>query len=227
MAIASIQAWLDSPDKSYSYGLALYEQYGDNKTMLALVKSGSTPFHFTKLQAALQLLNQRADLVPKPIVIGQFKPDPINVPNSKEAIDFKDAPEKILEIRAQKTLAYAQARKLHESIRMMDSREHRLKAALELLDHMDFVNESWAIIDEWKEKGTIRETVVKEQAAKLSTLTQAQLLKEQALLGPNITKDKKRLAECTDPRKQVKIQTRLQERMIRMEEVRRRLNEFV
>jgi len=227
MAIASITAWLNSHDKSYSHGVALYEQYGESRTTLALIRSGSSAFHFNKLRTALEELNLQTDIAPKPIVIGQYNPDPIATPGSKASVDFLNAPDKILEIRNQKNLQYAQARKLHESIRVMDSKQHRLQAALELLDLMDAVNESWSIIDEWQEHGRVLETVQKEQVADVAQLSHVELLKEQALLGPNITKDKARLNECADPRKQVKIATRLQTRELRMEEIRRRLRELV
>jgi hypothetical protein len=227
MAIASITAWLTSPDKSYSHGRALYEQYGEDRITLAMIRSGSSTFHFNKLLAGLQKLNLHTDIAPKPIVIGQYKPEPVAVPGSKADIDFKDAPEKILQIKTEKSQRYAQARKLHEAIRIMDSKQHRLSAALELLDHMDFVSDAWSIIDEWREKGNIREMVQKEQCSSVADLTHAELLKEQSLLGPNITKDKARLAECKVPRKAVKIAARLQGREIRMEHIRRRLRELV
>ncbi len=82
-----------------------------------------------------------------------------------------DAPEQIQQIRNEKNRRYAQARKLHESIRMMDSREHRLQAGLELLDHMHVVNDARSAIDEWSRSGQIRHQEQMRQAVQADQLT--------------------------------------------------------
>jgi hypothetical protein len=227
MAIASITSWLNSPDKNYILGRALYQQYGSDPVTLALINSGSTAYHFNKLFQALTELNKKVGLEPKQIVIGDFHPEPVSSPSGKSNPDFAGAPEKILQIREEKNRRFAQARKLHESIRLMDSREHRLKAAVELLNHMDFVNECWSIIDEWRDHGHVRHQEEIKQAADVSDLTEAQLIREKTNLASNITKDRAKLQACKDPRKQVKLSQRLQARTIRLEQIRRRLSEFV
>lgn len=226
MAIASITAWLNDPNRNYLHGKALYEQYGENKAVLALIRSGSGSFHLAKLKEGLEKLNLLANLEPKPIVINDYhRPEPAAAPG-KTNPDFTSAPDQILRIRNEKNEKYAQARKLHETIRMMDSRQHRLQAGLQLLDLMDEVNESWSIIDEWKEKGTIREKMLADTEKSVAELTLAELLQESRNIPPNITKDRKKLPTATDAKK-VDIALRLEAREARLKAIKKRLDEIV
>jgi hypothetical protein len=228
MAIASITQWLNSPDKNYLQGRLLYEQYGNNRVTLALISSGSGSYHLSKLITALADINSRPEIKPQQIAIAKVVAVPMPVVKaSKEAIDYKDAPQLILDIRAQKTENYATARKLHESIRFIESKEHRCSAGLQILDLMDEVSEAWGIIDEWKEKGHVRAVEQKKQMAAVSEMSHLELLQEEKRLAPNVTKDRKKLLKPLSKRKELDIQVRLQERSIRLEEVRRRINEFV
>jgi hypothetical protein len=208
MAIASITGWLNNPHKTYHQGHALYEQYGDNPVLKVLLKSGSTSYHLAKLKAGLEEVNKKSNLVPKPIVISQFIPEQLVSPG-KTAHDYKDAPEKILQIRDLKTNRYAQARKLFEMIRVLDSADLRKQAALEMLDHMDFVNESWAVIDEWKANGVIREIEEKQSTIEIADLCIPDLLKESKNLPSYISKAKTKLAKAKTPTSQVKASARL------------------
>ena len=236
MPIPSITAWLNSPDKPYHHGRALYEQYGSDRVLLALVKSGTGPYHFQKLRAGLELLNKNSNLVPKPIIIGALAteaPNPIphvreNIRNSKFLNpDLTNAPDEITKIRDEKNKRYAQARRLFETIRVMDSREHRLQAGLELLDHMDFVNDSWSVIDEWKESGKVREIKQAETEKEAAALALPELLKEAQNLPTYITKDRKKLAAAKTDKEKMKISLRLEFRIKRLDLIKTRINEIV
>lgn len=168
----------------------LYEQYGSNKLTLTILKSGDGTYHFAKLQAALEDLNSKKDLVPKPIVIEEYVPDPEPAPGKKN-LDFKTAPEQLIEIRNDKTKRYAQARKLHETIRILDSQDHRLAAALELLDHMDYVNNCWEAIDKFMHTGELITLPQEEKAPAVVDLSLAKLLRERANLPSYASKAKK------------------------------------
>jgi len=221
MAIASITKWLEDPNKSYNHGKALYEQYGDNRLLKTIINSGSSAYHFGKLLAGLQEVNKKSNLIPAPIVIGDYvapAPDP-----ARHQVDFATAPEKINQIRDEKAARYAQARKLHESIRFLDSADLRLQAALELLDHMDFVNDSWAIIDEWKETGKIHEIAKKQAEATVDELSLEDLIKESKNLPSYITKARKKLPGITKPAAQVKAAARLEQLINRFNAVKTRL----
>lgn len=225
MAIASITAWLNNPARSYYQGRMLYEQYGENRVLITLFQSGSTSFHFSKLTAALQALNTQANLEPKAIVLKEPAPAPLVRPDKAAPIGFEEAPDKILEIRNEKNRRYAQARRLFESIRVLDSKDLRRDAALQLLDHMDYVNEAWGAIDEWKDSGRIREIQQKETTLEVSELSLVELVQESKNLPPNITKDKNKLKAATLPSVQAKIAARLQARIHRLELVKRRLKD--
>lgn len=226
MAIASITAWLNSIDKNYLQGRLLYEQYGTSRITLALISSGSGQYHLTKLTIALQEINDLPDIQPKQITIAAVIDD-APTSRAKKEIDYKDAPQLILDMRTQKSEDYALARKLHESIRFIDSRQHRLDAGLKILNLMDKVNDSWSIIDEWKEKGHVRAIEQQKQIAAVATMTLPELLQEEKLLAPNVSKDRTKLKKPLSERKKLEIQVRLQERSLRLEEVRRRMNELV
>jgi len=68
MAITSITAWLNTSNLNFTRGRLLYEQYGDNRLVLAVIKSGSGFYHFSKLHAAMLKLNEKKYLEPKQIV---------------------------------------------------------------------------------------------------------------------------------------------------------------
>lgn len=220
MAIASITAWLNG-SRDFYHGRMLYEQYGSDRLTLTIIRTGSSAYHFSKLVEGLELINKQANLEPKRI---EF-PDPpqIITPNDK----WGGAPDPILEIRNEKNKRYAQARRLFEAIRVMDSQTHRLEAALTLLEDMDFVNESWEAIDQWRETGKVKEVQKSEADKKVSQLDLKELIRQSKNLATYISKDKKRLKESSDPKKQVKIKSRLELRQYQLDEINRRINELI
>jgi hypothetical protein len=223
MAIASITNWLNSKEKNYHNGRLLYEQYGESKTLLTLFNTGSTNFHFKKLLAALEDLNKLANLEPKQITIPNVIA-PIKEIGGKYGVDFESAPEAIQEIIKNKNDHYARARKLHESIRIMDNQEHRLEAGLQLLKHMEYVYDAWSAINEWKDNGRIRELEKEQTEIAVSELTTAQLYKELANLAPNISKDKTKLKTIKEPKKQAEVANRLQDREHRLKLIKERIS---
>jgi hypothetical protein len=227
MAIASITGWLENPDRTYHQGRALYEQYGENKAILALIKSGSGSYHLGKLIEGLRLVNQQCNLVPKPIVIGNYSAPAPNVAPGKTNLDFTSAPDQILRIRDEKTQNYAQARALFANIRVMDSKQHRLKAGLELLDLMDKVNEAWSVIDAWKDTGKIAEQKQAETEKDVAALTIRELIAESRNLPTYITKDRKLLETDLPDAKRVEVAFRLQFRIARLKLINNRLDGIV
>ena len=215
MAIASITTWLNDVNRSYNVGKLLFEQYGDNKVTLTLINSGNSSFHQQQLFKALQKINLQVDLQPKKIVIGNM-PTPEKENHGKTVIEYKTAPEQILNIREQKSARFAQARKLHESIRIMDSQEHRLEAALQILELMDEVNEAWAIIDQWNENGEIIAQKQKEQVKAIEEMNIHELLREKANLSPNISKDKKRITTAKNEKERLKYTQKYEDRKERL-----------
>lgn len=227
MAIASISKWLQECPRSYPLGVSLYEQYGDSSTMLKLVKSGSGPFHMAKLKEALEKINERANLVPKPITIPHVVIAQVAAPDKFDQVNYDTAPEQIRMIADNKTEKYARARALFEKIRHMDSQDHRLKAGLELLDLMDEVNDAWSVIDEWKDSGNIREEQKKAAKAEVAALTIQQLIREAKNLPTYITKDQQKLSGSLTDRQRVKVAQRLQEYKDRLKLVKERLGNAV
>jgi hypothetical protein len=222
MAIASITTWLDNPNKSYHHGRLLYEQYGDSRVLLTLLKSGSGSYHFSKLKEGLEKVNKKANLVPKQVVVGNYLPAEKS-DLSKKNPDFTDAPAEIEKIRQEKSKRYAQARDLFANIRFMDSRENRLRAGLELLDHMDFVNDSWLVIDEWKETGKVLELKKVETEKEVADLSVAEMLKEVKNLPTYISKYKQKLKNAKAPALKSKFAKKLEAMQHRFNLIKQRL----
>ena len=222
MAIASLTLWLNDPKRDYNHGRLLYEQYGSNPVILTILRSGSGSYHFSKLQTAIEQLNQKTDLVPKPIVIAEFVKEPAPKPGNKIK-DFKSAPDQIIDIEREKSQRYAQARKLHETIRIMDDKDHRLAAALELLDHMDFVRTCWDSIDLYNETGEVKPLPQEQEATPVDRLSVPELLKEQKNLPPNISKDKKKAAAASTAALKLKFSMRMEWRIERLQQINERL----
>lgn len=173
----------------------------------------------------MEAVNLQKDLTPKKIVIPEVileAPSPSKV---KTNVEF--APAEIQEIRNRKNLAYAQARKLHETIRVMDDPAHRLEAMLQLLANMDFVQECWTIMDQWAKSGEITALQEKKAAATIENLTLQQLLQQQGNLPSYICKAKKSYKLATDPRKKAKFLAGLQEKTIRLEQITNRINTLI
>lgn len=220
MAIASITTWLNSKERDFYHGRMLFEQYGSDPLVLAIIKSGSGSFHFSKLLQGLEELNKSSNIEPKPIQIPEL-PDP-----EKDDGKWTGAPDPILEIRNEKNLRYAQARQLFGVISVTESQEHRIGFALQLLDHMDFVDESWGAIDEWRETGQVREIKKVQEVASVADLTLKELLQESKNIASYISKDRKKLAEEKNPKRIIKIKARLELREIRLAEIKRRMDEI-
>jgi hypothetical protein len=234
MAIASITNWLNSPKRDFATGKMLYEQYGSDRLILTIIRTGSSTYHFQKLLQGMEALNKLSNLKPKAI---HHEPAPVQEPPrlvvgelppvEKRPEQWKDAPDPILEVRDEKNRRYAKARKLFEMIRVMDSQEHRMEAALELLDDMDYVAESWEIIDEWKKDGTVREMRKKAAEKEVAEMNLRELFAKSKNLASYISKDRARVKKVTDPRKLLKIRARLEENELKLEEMKRRIDELV
>lgn len=236
MAIASITDWLQSSKRDFFTGKLLYEQYGSDRLILTIIRTGSSTYHFQKLVEGLEALNKLSNLKPKAI---HHEPAPAKAPAPARMVvgvlppvernpeQWKDAPDPILEVRNEKNRRYAKARKLFEMIRVMDSQEHRLDAALELLDDMDYVAESWEIIDEWKKDGTVREMRKKAAEKEVAEMNLRELFAKSKNLASYISKDRARVKKVTDTRKLLKIRTRLEENELKLEEMKRRIDELV
>lgn len=244
MAIASITSWLNSSDRDYHRGKLLYEQYGDDRLTLTIIRSGSSAFHFNKLVDALEALNEVSGLEPKRIEFIEpeltssdiesaagneieDRIDPRKRSSDKYKSNWQDVPESIMMVRDEKTKVYAEARKMFETVRHLDSQEHRLELALQILDKMDFVAESWSVIDEYRETGKVREMKLKQAVDVVSDMDLKTLLRKSNNLKSYISKSKKALAEATTPRRQAKIKSRLESQQIQLAEMERRINEFI
>jgi polyhydroxyalkanoate synthesis regulator phasin len=229
MAIESITAWLNSADRNFLHGRLLYEQYGDDRLILTIIKSGSGNYHLQKLTEGLEKVNQLSNLQPKKITFEPPAPQPIAEPKKKQksSPDLAAAPEVIQDIRNQKNERYAKARHLHQTIRSMDSKQHRLEAGLELLNLMDFVNESWFIIDEWVKKGTVLEMKKEEAIQSVADLTLPELVAASKNIPSSISHARKRYNISTDPRARTRALAKIQELQTKLEQVKRRLSELI
>ncbi|WP_231424015.1 hypothetical protein [Pedobacter sp. Leaf250] len=235
MAIASITAWLLSPNPNFIHGKLLFQQYGNDRLVETIINSGSGAYHFSKLRSALEKINESPGIEPKQIVYTSPPvPDqpahaepPTSSLISKSKPDLDDAPAEIWAFRNQKNAIHAEARHLFVTAKLMDSKEHRLEAALRILDLMDQVNEYWLIIDTWRETGKILELKKEEAIAEVSALTIQELLQEQKNLPSYISKARKRFNDAKEPRKKTRALAKVESLVSRLTEVKRRIDGIV
>ena len=235
MAIASITAWLISPNPNFIHGRMLYEQYGADRLILTIIQSGSGTYHFNKLFEAMVLLNQQSNIEPKRITYSPPPPEEPALTEPKEPgvsitkvkTDLDNAPPEIRAIRDEKNLKYAEARHALAVARVSDSKEHRLEKALLILDNMDIVNESWLAMDTWRETGKIIELQKEEVIASVSELSLQELLQEQKNLPTYLSKARKRHNEHKDPVKKVKALAKVTSLSNRLSQVKRRIDALV
>lgn len=227
MAIASITVWLNEKNPSYHHGRLLYEQYGDDRLVLTIIKSGSGSYHFAKLKEALEFLNTKTNLIPKQIVFVPPVAEEFTPAGEKVKTNLDNAPAEVRKIRDDKNKLYAEARHLHVTIKSLDNDELRLAAALTILDNMDVVNEIWVALDTFAKTGEIMKIKHEETLAEVSELSLPELLKESKNLPPNISKARGNANKTADPVKKSKYQLKVQHLIIRLAEVQRRLNELI
>lgn len=228
MAIASITAWLTEKNPNYHHGRMLYEQYGDDRLVLTIIKSGSGSYHFNKLKEALELVNTKTNLVPKPIVfVEPVQEDFAPAAGALVKPNLDHAPAEVRKIRDDKNKLYAEARHLFVTIKSLDSDELRLNAAIKLLENMDDVAESWHALDTFNKTGEILKIEHDKIIAEVKDLSTVDLLKELKNLPPNISKARGNCAKANDPIKKAKYQVKIQHLITRLTEVQRRVNEFV
>lgn len=228
MAIASITAWLTDKNPNYQLGCSLYEQYGEDRLILTIIKSGSGSYHFNKLKEALEFVNTKVNLVPKQIVF--VEPTPVETITQRGTLvktNVDNAPPEIRKIRDDKNKLYAQARHLHQAITALDSDELRLEAALQILDNMDGVNERWVALDNWKVTGEVMDIAQNKTLEEVKELSTNDLLKEQKNLPTYISKARANVKKTNDPVKKAKYQLKVQHLISRLTEIQRRVNELV
>lgn len=220
MAIAKILSWLEDPNRSYEYGKSLYEQYGDDVVILAVIRGGSSPYHSNKLFDALVKLNETAiDRVVKPkdmtIPDLQAFADPIREPVKKKP-DFHSLPDAMKDVTSLKNQHKRRTDQLFIEISFTESEELRREMASTMLDDLDKVQECWGILDGFRETGLVLDNKKPSIEEEVKGMTMLQLSNSVRNIRTYLTKDKKRAMTMKPGRQLTKVLTRIQENQLKL-----------
>lgn len=232
MAISVIQRYLDNSHRSYEEGRVLFEKFTSSKVLVSFFRSGSTSLHFNKLLDELRKLSENdLPIVPKETV----KPaQPVIAPLESFDIPAKAAlndaynsfPERIKEIVRKKNMHYRRSQQLFIEIGFTEDQSKRLEMALTMLSDHDQVNACWAVIDEYKESGKILVEKTKSIEEEINQLSLEKLVSSLKNIPPNISKDKKKLEVLPDGHKKAKVLARYQINQIKLDLIKKRLEEL-
>lgn len=225
MAIKAIQKYLAQPVHNYLEGRLLFERYSSDKALSLLFRTGSSDYHHNRLLSALEELSHLEEhppvfqkgiqKVPKKVIP---RLEDFDVPTRKvKEDDYKDFPAQIQEVVRTKNMHYKRAQQLFIEIGFTEDQERRLEMALVLLNDHQQVQECWAVIDEYREKGQIlveRKVTLEEE---VNSIAEVDLYRALNNLRANISKDKKKLDTLPDGHKKAKVLLRYQSNLLKQD----------
>lgn len=229
MAIAKISTWLNDPRRDYQYGILLFNQYGKNDLLKVLFAKGDSSYHQDRLYVALEELNPTLeDFTNKPsfsIPTLQELPTPskrYGVPDSS----WDKMPEPIKDLYVKNSKLHRHSQLLFEEARKACSDEERLSYCLPMLIERKELNENWKAIKDFHEKGLIQEQLQEQHLVEVSELSIADLVRLTQNIPPSLSKDRKKVIDMKPGPKKNKVLLRIQEREVRLELVKKRLEEM-
>jgi hypothetical protein len=240
MAIASISAWLNNPNRLYLDGVALFRQFGTDVLLQALLDTGSekSNYHRTRLTTALQALNAR--LQDQPASPAQPSPSPRSKPeqaavqqhapqiikvarHSLTDPEWEKAPDAIKDLYVRNKELVSEAELAYHHCRIVTSDAARLELAQRILDNRDQVNENWQAIKTYHATGEIAKQITAACTPAVERMTPAELTAIIRNYPTYITKDNAKLEGALTTSRREKITKRLQERQIMLDLVKRRI----
>lgn len=231
MAIAKITSWLADPNRSYDHGRSLYEQFGTDVVVLAVIKGGNSPYHFTKLFDSLTALNQTLEekTAPKQAIIpnlSEFK-GPAAAP-VKNKPDFHSLPDAMKDVTTIKNQHKRRADQLYIEIAFTESSEDRRIMALTMLEDYDKVQECWGILDNYRDTGIVLESKRKTIDEEVKDLSVLQMMNSLKNIRTYLCKDKKKAVAMKPGRQLSKVLARIQENQLKLKLLEERMkNELV
>jgi hypothetical protein len=233
MAIAPITQWLDSREKNYLVGRALYEQYGTNSLLKTLFKNGDSDYHLTRLIESLEELNRQLHAIDQKqqpqhqrFVIPPLESIP--VPATRMSLSdpaYQNAPEEIKDLYTANSRLNSRADLLYLQARSAPTAAERLELSLAQLDDRQQVNENWQTIKEYHATGVVQEQVKEAEEKNVSELTVSELMALDKNLPTYISKARKSLqALQAGTPKFIKTANRLQQYTIKLKLVKERLD---
>jgi hypothetical protein len=206
MAIAPIFTWLNSTDKNYQLGVALYNQYGNKSHLKTFFKNGNSDYHFNRLLDVLTDLNEDISIVvtatrserPAGFIIPEL--EAISVPQTRYSLsdkEWNEAPETLKDLYTKTSRLKSRADLIYHQTRIAPTKDERLQLALAQLADRHQVNVIWKEIKEYHATGLLKEIITAEQEKPVNDLGLAELIKLSQNLPPYITKARQRLELLT------------------------------
>lgn len=240
MAIAIIDNWVNDPKRSYEYGVQLYEQFGDNRMILALLKNGHarSHYHFTRLTDALRTLIPKQPAAAATAIAQQKKlTDPLaKLPKLEEIsvspqrysltdADWEKLPNPIKDLYTRQSRLHAHSQMLFNQSRISTDHEHRRIIDCKILHERNELNNNWQTIKDFHTNGAVKAEVQKKQQTEIDKLSIAELVKLSKNLPPALSKKRKRLTGMQDGAQKNKLIATIKELEIRQELVKKRLED--
>jgi len=235
MAIATIDKWLADPQRKYDLGRQLYDLYGDNKLLKALLASGhdGSHYHFTRLNDALKEVNLKV----KPDVpnvqhpsIPTFKKIPkledIPLPSKRENLtdaEWLKLPDTIKDLYNRVYRLHPHSQLLFNQCRITENKSDRLQLDLMIIRERDEINKIWKLIKDYHENGVVKEKVEIKEKTKIDELSIGELIKLSKNLPTYLSKDREKLKTMPDGQQKNKVLNRIMEREVQFDLVKKRL----
>ena len=166
---AEIVFWLDDENRDYRAGVALFEKYSRNKSMLHFFQRKGNEA-LSRLEYQLRKLAGKKHLRPaeetkrisfaKAQESTEIRPPALTVRTEikigrADGIKFEDLPESLQPLYSANTDDYKAMRSLHEKMKLSNTDEDRARFRAELVKLDDAVAKRWEIIDKWAETGEL------------------------------------------------------------------------
>jgi len=229
MAIAKITIWLNDVRRDYEYGVLLYNQFGKSELQKVFFKNGNSPFHQDKLFTALEELNPSLEELTNK---SSFKiPTLENMPIPVKRYGLTDEawdklPEQIRTLYVDNSKLHAHSRLLFDQARIARNDEDRGLLGREILFERNLLNNNWKDIKDYFSQGKIKDQLEGKEKENLDDLTILELTKKLANIPSYLCKDRKTAITMTAGSKLNAVLLRIQKNEIKLELIKKRLEEI-
>jgi hypothetical protein len=149
--VKEVRKWLESSQRDYAAGVALFEAHGRSAVLKRLLAGGATDYtrevlarELAKLATNLATLATMSDPSPTHVHVADISPKPVHetpirVPEAEKSADSTE------DIRRQRRDLFAQRDYLHARLSLLPTEQGRLEAALQLLDTVKRIQLSYDV----------------------------------------------------------------------------------
>lgn len=205
----SVDEWI-LQGKNYQDGVELLAKLPHDAYLLTLLRAGRSSFTEAKLERALLALKDKD----KPVAVKRAVPPAarataVAAPAEPPA-KVHSMPKEVAELERRWKQAYKEANDLRYSFKGHSQGKRHVwrDIAFEILEKMDFVQQCWRILDEYRDTGRMPAAAagVQEQVAAMGLMD---LLRRSDNIKTYLVKARKRLGRATKPAALAKVKKRI------------------